>query len=139
MNCHCVCHSTYSSRAACSHCYPLVLFCGSRTWDNQRRVDELMTQLFNLFSGRFHVVQGGAFGADNQAWLAAKKLNVAVATEKPDWTKYGKRAGFLRNITMLEKPPQYIVALWDGHSRGTLHTIERAVNLYRIPVVIIRT
>jgi hypothetical protein len=138
MTCRCVCHAEHFSRAACGHCYPLVLFCGSRTWNDQRRTDELMTRLYNLLNGRFHVIQGGAKGADNQAWLAAKKLNVPVTTEEPDWTRYGTRAGFIRNVTMLEKKPQYVIALWDAHSRGTKHTIERAINLYRIPTMIVR-
>lgn len=138
MKCRCVCHAPHFSRAACPHCYPLVLFCGSRAWDDQPRTDRLMEHLFNLFGGRFHVIQGGAKGADDQAWLAAKKLNVHVTTEKADWQKDGRRAGIFRNIRMLEKKPQYVVALWDGMSRGAFHTIERAVNLYRIPTMIVR-
>lgn len=137
MICRCNCHAEHFSRATCSHCYPLVLFCGSRSWDNQRLVDRLMVQLGNLLNWRFHVVQGGARGGDEQAWLAAKKLNVPVTTLKADWRKHGKRAGYLRNITMLEMQPQYVVALWDGVSRGTLHTIEKAVGLYRIPTMIV--
>lgn len=139
ITCRCVCHAEHFSRAACSHCYPLVLFCGSRTWNDQRGTDELMVHLSGLFKGRFHVIQGGAFGADNQAWFAAKKLNVPVETMRPDWERFGKRAGFLRNAAMLEKGPQYVVALWDGKSRGTAHTIDLAVNRYRIPTVIVRS
>ena len=82
-------------------------------------------------------MQGGANGADEQAWLAAKELNVFALTKKPDWAKYGKRAGVFRNIQMLEMKPQYVIALWDSQSRGTLHTIENAVNRYRIPVWIV--
>jgi hypothetical protein len=97
-----------------------------------------MTQLYEQFKGRFSVIQGGAKGGDDAAWLAAKKLGVHVITEKPDWKQFGKRAGLFRNIKMLERSPQYVVALWDGASRGTFHTIERAVNLYRIPTMIVR-
>lgn len=97
-----------------------------------------MNYLYVIFQGRFHIIQGGARGADKGAHLAAWKLGVPSTPVKPDWAKYGKRAGFFRNITMLEKKPQYVVALWDGSSRGTLHTIERAVNFYRIPTMIVR-
>lgn len=138
MDCYCTCHSKYASRSTCLHCYPLVLFCGSRAWSNQWWVDLLMVHLYILFSGRFHIMQGGARGADDCARLAAWKLNVANTTEKADWATYGKRAGIFRNLKMLESGPQYVVALWDGSSRGTFHTIERAVNLYRIPTIIIR-
>lgn len=98
-----------------------------------------MDQLYELFKGQFHVIQGGARGGDDCAKLAAWKLNVPNTTMKADWAKYGKRAGYFRNIQMLERKPQYLIALWDGVSRGTLHTIERAVNLYRIPTLIIKT
>jgi hypothetical protein len=114
-----------------------VLFCGSRSWDSQRRADEIMQQLFDLFRGRFHVIQGGASGADDKAWLAAKKLGIPVKTENVDWRRFGKRAGVLRNVAMLDKQPQYVVALWDGQSKGTLHTIEQAINIYRIPTMIV--
>lgn len=137
MICRCSCHAPHFSRAACPHCYPLVLFCGSRTWTDQRVADKLMARLYRLFQGRFWVMQGGAAGGDNAAWFAAKKLNVFVATETPNWKKYGRRAGLFRNLKMLEKPPQYVVALWDGRSRGTLHTIENAVSCYRIPTMVI--
>lgn len=138
MTCRCTCHAEHFSRATCEHCYPLVLFCGSRTWNDQRRVDRLMDHLYVLFGGRFHIMQGGAKGADDHARLSAWKLNIPNTTMKADWTKHGKRAGFFCNIEMLEKKPQYVIALWDGSSRGTLHTIERAVNFYRIPVMIVR-
>lgn len=97
-----------------------------------------MAHLHRRFNGRFHVIQGGAKGADDQAWLAAKKLNVPVTTERPDWGKFGRRAGIMRNVRMLETPPQFVVALWDGMSRGTYHTIDNAINVYRIPTIVFR-
>lgn len=139
MICRCVCHAEHFSRAACPHCYPLVLFCGSRSWNDQPRTDQIMLRLFDLLRGRFHVIQGGAKGADDQAWMAAKKLCVVVTTDHADWKKDGKRAGIARNIRMLDKQPQYVIALWDGMSRGTYHTIDHAINVYRIPTLIVRS
>lgn len=98
-----------------------------------------MQRLFDLFHGRFHIIQGGAHGADDKAWLAARKLNVPVETERAHWERFGRRAGILRNIRMLDKQPQYVVALWDGKSKGTQHTIEQAINVYRIPTLVIRS
>lgn len=138
MTCRCTCHAAHFSRAACPHCYPLVLFCGSRTWADQRRTDSIMERLFSLFAGRFHVIQGGAPGADDCSWLAAKKLNVPVETERANWRRDGRRAGILRNIRMLDRQPQYVVALWDGMSRGTYYTIDHAINVYRIPTMVVR-
>lgn len=97
-----------------------------------------MQHLVNLFNGRFHVIQGGALGADNSAWFAAKKLNIPVQTEHANWARDGKRAGILRNIRMLDKQPQCVIALWDGMSRGTYHTIDQAIGVYRIPTMVVR-
>lgn len=106
-------------------------------WDDQRRTDSIMAQLLDLFRGRFHVIQGGAKGADDQAWLAAKKLGVPVETDRANWERDGKRAGIMRNIRMLERKPQFVVALWDGMSRGTYYTIDHAINIYRIPILVV--
>ncbi len=95
-----------------------------------------MQHLWDLFGGRFHVLHGGARGADDQAWLAAQKLNITTIAERPDWKKHGNHAGLIRNIKMLEWPPQFVVALWDGMSRGTYHTIDHAVRVYRIPTIV---
>lgn len=96
-----------------------------------------MAQLYQLLNGSFMVIHGGAKGADDAAWFAAKKLGIHAQVERPDWGLYGRRAGALRNLSMLEKKPALVVALWDGHSKGTKHTIDNAVNRFRIPTVII--
>ena len=47
-------------------------------------------------------------------------------TEYPaDWKTHGKRAGFLRNIEMVDTADA-VIAIWDGVSRGTKHSIDYA-------------
>jgi hypothetical protein len=43
----------------------------------------------------------------------------------PDWGKYGKRAGLLRNSDIVAAS-EVILAFWDGSSTGTLDTITKA-------------
>jgi hypothetical protein len=63
------------------------------------------------------------------AGLWAECNNVPVTEMPADWNKHGKRAGFIRNIEMLDmlNPVEDIViAFWDGESRGTMHTVDNA-------------
>ena len=71
------------------------------------------------------LVSGGAVGADELAERYAKENNLQMIVFKPDWKKYGKTAGFLRNLTIVEEADE-VIAFWDGESRGTLDSINKA-------------
>lgn len=101
-----------------------VLVCGSRTvdafacWERlERRLQELDFPL---------VVTGGARGADAVAHRCAKHLGCETRTFRAHWERDGRRAGILRNLRMLDEQPELVIALWDGASRGTAHTISEA-------------
>lgn len=116
----------------------LVLCCGSRNWTEWFKIKKMLYRL-SLSLGRFTVLHGGAQGADSNCGQMARILGLDVEVMRPDWLKYGKRAGMLRNTAMLERRPDYVIAFWDGVSRGTLDTIQKAVNVYRIPTMIVRS
>jgi len=82
------------------------------------------------------LIEGGARGADSLAGAWADAEGVQHIRVPADWAKHGKKAGFLRNIQMLDMNPDLVVAFWDGKSRGTAHTIEEAKKR-RIPVRIV--
>lgn len=115
----------------------LVLCCGSRNWCEWFIIKKT---LFNLgvLIGPFTVLHGGACGVDTWSGWAARGLGLNVEVIEADWRKHGKRAGFIRNSEMLARRPDYVIAFWDGLSRGTLDTISKAVNEYRIPTIIVR-
>ena len=81
------------------------------------------------------IVSGGARGADMNAECFADALDIPTEIYKPDWDKYGKSAGFKRNITIVDNS-DFIVAFWDGVSRGTQHTINIAKKQNK-PILII--
>lgn len=116
----------------------LVLCCGSRDWSQRPLVQQTLSRLLAAANQRFRVLHGGATGADRVSGIAADALGLDVEVMRADWNKYGKRAGFIRNTMMLERRPDYVIAFWDGCSRGTLDTIDKAVNTYRIPTIIVR-
>lgn len=71
------------------------------------------------------IVSGGAQGADSLGARWAKEYGVPVRIFKPDWTKYGKAAGFMRNTDIVEAA-DVVVAFWDGVSNGTRDSIAKA-------------
>lgn len=70
------------------------------------------------------VVSGGARGVDRTAAVTAHEAGLVVVEYRADWTK-GKGAGFERNRLIVAQADR-VVAFWDGQSRGTLDTIEKA-------------
>ena len=71
------------------------------------------------------VVSGGARGVDRTAEEEARACGLEVVSIRADWDTYGKRAGFLRNGTIVERS-DVVVAFWDGESRGTIDTATKA-------------
>lgn len=73
----------------------------------------------------FILVSGGARGADRLAERFADENSLEKIIFKPDWNKYGKRAGFLRNIKIVDESDM-VIAFWDGNSPGTKSSIDLA-------------
>ena len=71
------------------------------------------------------IVSGAARGADVLGERYAKEHNIQIKRFPADWDKYGKRAGYIRNNQMADYA-DYLVAFWDGKSRGTLLMINLA-------------
>lgn len=116
---------------------PSVLCCGSRSWQSFPVVRQTLYRLM-LAVGFFKVLHGGARGADEISGAVAEVLGLDVEVKRAAWRKHGKAAGMIRNTEMLELKPDYVIAFWDGSSRGTLDTIQKAINQYRIPTMIVR-
>lgn len=113
-----------------------VLVCGSRRWQSYSAVMAALVQLAGLI-GEFTVVEGGAVGADQFASRAARELCLPTPITVPaEWDRYGRAAGPIRNIKMLNMEPAYVLAFWMNGSRGTQHTITNAVDRYRVPTVV---
>ena len=105
----------------------LVLACGSRDWCDYDKIDDALDQAgFKDHPDKLRLVHGGAAGADRMAGEYAEQCGAEVVVCYADWNKYGKQAGYLRNIQMLDMNPELVIAFWDGQSRGTLHTITEA-------------
>jgi hypothetical protein len=113
----------------------LVVVCGSRSWtDGERIADRLME-----FERGTRFISGGARGADRIAADIARGMGFEVEVMPAFWhdgESYNPTAGLERNIRMLDREPDLVLAFWDRRSTGTAHTIS-AAQLRDIPVEIV--
>lgn len=96
---------------------------GSRGYAHLDNVDRLIATMPRDLT----IVHGGAAGVDERANEVANKLGLRVEVCRADWSRYGRRAGPLRNRTMVASC-DFLYAFWDGQSRGTASAIQAAVD-----------
>lgn len=101
---------------------------GSRTWIDKQRIMDIVKH----WNPRLvRVVSGGAKGADTLGVECARRCGIEVVEILPDWDAYGKQAGMIRNGLIVEQS-RIVYAFWDGESKGTLNTINRAMKAKHI-------
>lgn len=114
-----------------------VLVCGSRKWLNQKAIERELRKL----PPDTTIIHGGAPGADNIAGYVAKKLGFIVRVYMADWEGLGKRAGPVRNRSMLtnehlpQDPIHKALAFHEdpGLGKGTKDMVS-LLELAKIPV-----
>lgn len=75
------------------------------------------------------LVSGGARGVDSLAERWAAIHQIPVHRFDPDWERYKRSAGIVRNKEMARygmdnQSHTVVVALWDGKSAGTKHMMD---------------
>jgi len=96
---------------------------GSRDWEDPVPI---YFRLSLLVEEEPEIIHGACRGADNLADKAAHNLGYHREARPAEWDKYGKAAGFKRNIEMLEEFPDLLIAFQSKKSRGTQHAIDEA-------------
>ena len=112
---------------------PRILVCGSRDFREEWLVHHHLQYGPSEGWGIMWTLVHGACpqGPDRWADEWAKQFGVPCERHPADWTTYGKRAGFVRNAEMVATldpaHADYVLAFWDGESKGTKHTIDLAL------------
>lgn len=75
----------------------------------------------------YKIISGGANGADKIAEMFSNDYNIPIEIIHPDWS-IGRHAGLKRNTDIINKS-DYVIAFWDGISKGTLDSIGKAKRL----------
>lgn len=84
------------------------------------------------------IIHGAAPGVDRNAGSVARKNGYKVVEVAAEWENYGRAAGAIRNIKMLDMRPDLVLAFHTDlkKSRGTWHCVSEATKR-GIPVVYI--
>jgi predicted NAD-dependent protein-ADP-ribosyltransferase YbiA (DUF1768 family) len=116
-----------------------IVIAGSRTFDNYDLLSRIVKQVItreNITNPI--IISGGARGADELGERFACDNNLHCRVFPAQWDKYGKSAGYKRNVEMANISHLCIV-FWDGASKGTQHMIniccERGIKTYIIDYV----
>ena len=102
-----------------------VLVCGGRQFTDHELLNWHLDWLWNVSRGIDTIIQGGCGGADALARVYAKARSIRLETYYPDWDRFGKSAGPIRNQRMIDQgKPDIVVAMPGG--RGTKDMVLRA-------------
>ena len=69
------------------------------------------------------IISGGADGVDTLAEQYADKHRISKLILRPEYARYGRGAPLKRNEEMVRLCDRALV-IWDGHSKGTEHTVK---------------
>ena len=97
-----------------------VAIVGSRTFNDYTLLNSILDKIdINL------IISGGARGADKLAERYALEKKIETKILYPEWNKFGKGAGIIRNKEIVQEA-NHVIAFWDGESKGTLSSINFA-------------
>lgn len=81
------------------------------------------------------LIYGGAKGVDSCVKEFSKTHNIKFTEFLPDYSKYRRYAPLKRNLDIIHYA-NYVIAFWDGKSKGTKFVIENCKKLNK-PIKVI--
>lgn len=63
------------------------------------------------------IISGGCRGTDKLATRYGKENNIEIKEFIPEWQKYGKQAGYIRNREIVNAC-DFCIAFWSGSKKG---------------------
>lgn len=109
-----------------------LLICGGRHFNNYRAVEFYADYIINNFftDKPIEIVSGGCSGADSLGEFYANGNDIPVKIFPANWTKYGRKAGPIRNKQMIDYIKDYrdkaVLAFVSKNSIGTKYTVDMA-------------
>lgn len=114
----------------------VILITGAREWNNFQVVQKVLKEYKTGDNNKVLLIHGDCRGADKIAGYVGKHLGFELSVKPANWKLYGKRAGVLRNLEMIQEALSYktkaqqviVLAFHDNidKSKGTKHCIEQA-------------
>lgn len=100
-----------------------ILICGDRNYKNKNKIKNFLKKVPKNST----IINGGCRGADLIAQQEAKELKLNVETYPAEWRLYGRAAGPIRNLKMLnEGKPNFVIAFHNNieESKGTKNMLK---------------
>ena len=95
---------------------------GSKNFKDSNLIHAWLDRL-DLELGPFDkLIIGGVGGTDTSAEKWAKNNRKEIKVYYADWSTYGKKAIFVRNIFIVDNS-DILIAFWDGDSKDSAHSI----------------
>jgi hypothetical protein len=103
---------------------------GSRTFNDY-------SLLYSTLEKHFisKIISGGAKGADTLGSQYATEKNIPLEIFYPDWVKYPRTGGFIRN-KLIVRNSDILIAFWDNCSRGTKNSLDYAEKLKKKIIIV---
>ena len=104
------------------------LVCGDRNWKDSEKIESFLKSII-FINPNSTLSVGGCSGADKIAEQIGKSMGFNIIIFNAKWNLYGKAAGPMRNIEMLNQSPDLVVAFHSNieSSKGTKHTVKVAL------------
>ena len=113
-----------------------VIVAGTRDFNNYHLLKTKLDKILSNITDDIVIVSGKARGADTLGEKYAKEKGYQIAEFPADWEKFGRSAGYKRNVQMAEYADA-CVCFWDGRSPGTKHMINIA-NQYKLQIRVVK-
>lgn len=97
---------------------------GSRDWQDVDFIKGVLDAALRRDSG-IEIISGGARGVDTIAEEWARSREVPVTVFPADWNRYGRSAGYRRNVDIVNAA-DVVYAFQRNKSPGTQHSIDLA-------------
>jgi len=96
---------------------------GSKSFKDYEKLKEVLDEYEDVEE----IVSGGAVGADSLAEQYAIEHHIPIKIFYPNWSKYGKAAGPIRNKLIIQRADK-VVAFWKTgqENRGTASSMRYA-------------
>lgn len=99
-----------------------IIVAGSRDFADYNFLRDKLDFLLSRVNEDVTIISGCARGADSLGERYARERGLALVRMPADWHKYGKRAGYMRNVEMA-KAATHCVIFRVNHSKGSSHML----------------
>lgn len=103
---------------------------GGRNFEGKHLLNDVLDTILSKNRNITRFVSGGAMGTDSLGEEWARRKGLVCKILEPDWNQHGKAAGIIRNESII-KHADFVVAFWNGRSRGTRDSICRSIKTGR--------